>query len=64
MAKIVNYKKHAEILTIPTLNIFERIKEDNPQTILIAQGKGFIEQLVSDGYIEEDIENRIKLVIT
>ena len=63
MAKITNYKTHAEILSIPTLNIFERIEEKDPQTILIAKGKGFIEQLVSDGYIDEEIDERIKLVI-
>jgi len=64
MARMANYRLHAEQLFIPILNDFEVINDNNPQTILLATGNGFTEQLVSDGYIEDcDFEQRIDLVI-
>ena len=64
MAEMMNYKKHAEQIHIPVLNGFQVQNDNNPQTILLATGHGFIEQLISDGYIEdEQFEKRIELVI-
>ncbi len=64
MAKMMNYRMHAEQLFIPILNGFQVENDNNPQTILLAAGYGFIEQLTSDGYIEDgQFENRIDLVI-
>ena len=64
MSKILNYRMHAEQLSIPVLNGFQVEDDNNPQTILLASGSGFVEQLVSDGYIEDDqFEQRINLVI-
>lgn len=63
-ARMMNYKLHAEQLNIPLVNGFQVGNNDNPQTILLASGNGFIEQLTSDGFIQDgDFENRINLVI-
>ena len=46
------------------LNGFKLENNLDEQTILFAQGNGYIEQLVSDGHIENgDFEKRIDLVI-
>ena len=64
MARIMNYRMHAEQLFIPILNDFQVENDNNPQTILLASGHGFTEQLTSDGYIGEgEFEQRIDLVI-
>lgn len=64
MARMMNYKMHAEQLYIPILNGFKVQNDNNPQTILLASGHGFMEQLTSDGYIEDgQFEKRIDLVI-
>jgi len=65
MARIANYRLHAENLSVPVMNGFEVLNNNNPQTILLATGHGFTEQLVSDGHIEDgEFEKRIELVIT
>ena len=59
-----DYKSHAKQLSIPILNGFKLENNLDEQTILFAQGNGYIEQLVSDGHIEnDDFEKRIDLVI-
>ena len=64
-ARMMNYKLHAEQLNIPIVNGFQVENDGNPQTILLASGHGFTEQLTSDGFIQDvDFENRINLVIT
>ena len=64
-ARMMNYKLHAEQLNIPIVNGFQVRNDGNPQTILLATGPGFTEQLTSDGFIQDgDFENRINLVIT
>ncbi len=64
MARMMNYRQHASQLKIPILNGFNVEKNDNPQTILLASGHGYTEQLISDGFIEEgEFEERIKLAI-
>ncbi len=65
MARIMNYKEHAQSLNIPVLNDFNIEDVKNPQTILLATGHGFIEQLTSDGFINDgEFEKRIDLVIS
>ncbi len=65
MARIMNYRMHSEQLFIPVLNDFKIENDNNPQTILLATGHGFTEQLTSDGYIEDgQFEQRIELVIS
>ena len=64
MARMMNYRMHAQNLFVPVLKDFEVKENNNPQMILLATGYGFIEQLVSDGYIgENEFEQRIELVI-
>lgn len=64
MARMMNYQMHAEQLFIPVLSDFEVKNDNNPQTIVLASGHGFTEQLVSDGHIEDgEFEKRIELVI-
>ncbi len=64
MARMMNYRQHASQLKIPILNGFNVEKNDNPQTILLASGHGYTEQLISDGFIEDsEFEERIKLAI-
>ncbi len=64
MARMMNYRMHAEQLFIPILNDFQVENDNNPQTILLASGHGFMEQLTSDGHIDEgQFEQRIDLVI-
>lgn len=64
MARVMNYRLHAEQLFIPVLNDFQVQDDNNPQTVLLASGHGFIEQLTSDGHIEDaEFDERINLVI-
>ena len=64
IAKTMNYRMHAENLSIPVLDKFEVKNADNPQTVLLAIGNGLIEQLTSDGYVDESkFDERIDLVI-
>lgn len=64
MARMMNYRMHAEQLFVPILNDFQVENDNNPQTIFLASGHGFMEQLTSDGYIDEgQFEQRIDLVI-
>lgn len=64
MARMMNYRMHAEQLFVPILNDFQVENDNNPQTILLASGHGFIEQLTSDGHIDDgQFEQRIDLVI-
>lgn len=64
MARIMNYRLHAEQLFIPVLNDFQIENDNNPQTVLLASGHGYTEQLVSDGHIEDgEFDKRIDLVI-
>lgn len=63
-ARIMNYRMHAEQLLVPMLDDFEVKDDGNPQTIMLAEGHGFTEQLTSDGYIEDgQFDQRIDLVI-
>ena len=64
MARMMNYRLHAEQLYVPILNGFQVENDNNPQTILLASGHGYIEQLTSDGHIYDgQFEQRIDLVI-
>ena len=64
MARLINYKLHAQILDIPVFVGFQEKQPNDSQTILLATKDEITEQLVSDGYIEkDDFENRIELVI-
>lgn len=64
MARMMNYRLHAEQLFIPVLNGFTVENDNNPQTILVASGHGFTEQVTSDGHLESgEFEQRIDLVI-
>lgn len=63
-ARMMNYRMHAEQLFIPVLKDFEIKNDNNPQTVLLAEGHGFVEQLTSDGHIDDgQFEQRIDLVI-
>lgn len=64
MAQMMNYRMHANSLFIPVVEGFQVQSDNNPQSILIATGHGFTEQLTSDGFIQEgQFEQRIDLVI-
>ena len=64
LAKIANFRLHAENLAIPILDGFTVEQDENPQVILLATGHGIVEQLVSDGPIKDSkFEDRISLVI-
>lgn len=64
VARMMNYRMHAKQLFIPVLKEFKVQNDNNPHTILLASGNGFVEQLTSDGYIEDgEFEKRIELVI-
>ncbi len=61
-----NLKKYASILDVPIMNGLSMENVENlPQSIFIAIGNGFMEQLTSDGPMRENetFENRIELVI-
>ena len=64
MARLMNYRMHAKQLKVPVLNNLKIVNVDNPQTVLLATGGAFVEQLVSDGHIEVDeFDKRIELEI-
>lgn len=64
VARMMNYRMHAKQLFIPVLKEFKVQNDNNPHTILLASGNGFVEQLTSDGYIKDgEFEKRIELVI-
>ena len=64
MAIIENFRAHSNQLNIPILSVLEEKVSNDPQTILLASNNRYIEQLVSDGHLEEgDFENRIQQVI-
>lgn len=63
MAKIMNFREHANQLRIPLLKDFNVIQDDSPQTIFIAEKDGYLEQITTDGYIEETIDERIDVII-
>lgn len=63
IAKMMNYRVHAERLNIPVLEGFKVEESNIPSVILLASKDGIMEQLVSDGYIDEDFQDRINLVI-
>lgn len=63
MAKIMNLREHAKQLMIPVLKDFTVIQDDNPQTVFIAEKDGYLEQITTDGFIEESIEERIDVII-
>lgn len=66
MARMLNYRTHAENLFVPLMNGFAKEPDsDNPQVIFIASGGGFTEQLVSDGPMSsgETFDDRINLVV-
>lgn len=63
-ARMMNYRMHAEQLFVPVLKDFETKNDANPQVVLLAEGHGFVEQLTSDGHIDDgQFEQRIDLVI-
>ena len=63
-ARMMNYRMHAKQLSIPVLKDFEIKNDKNPQIVLLAECDGFIEQLTSDGHIDDgQFEQRIDLVI-
>ena len=66
MAKTMNYKLHAEQLSIPLLNGFIKEESKDPMVILIAMdnNKMFLEQLITDGPMNpnETIDQRINFV--
>lgn len=67
MARMMNYKLHAESLNVPLLNDFNPIDPQNAQTVLYAMHeKGFVQQLVSDGPLMpgETFEQRVDLVVS
>lgn len=64
ITNLMNYRKHAEILSIPVLDKFEIKRDDNPRTILLATREGIVEQLIVDGHIEvNQFDERITSVI-
>ena len=66
IAKDANYQEHSVQLMIPLLRGLNVKEVDgSPQVIMFAEGEGYCEQLVSDGYIDSDkyessIEETIK----
>ena len=65
MARIMNYRMHAEQLFIPVLNGFQIENDNNPQTVLLASGHGYTEQLTSDGHIDDgQFEQRMEQLIS
>lgn len=66
IASIMNLKLHAGTLYVPVLKSLElEATTDEPQSIFIAKGGGFTEQLVADGPLREGetVEDRIEKVI-
>lgn len=64
MTRMMNYRQHAEQLSIPILEGFQMQETDNLPTVLFAQNNNYIEQIVSDGHLEGDsFDDRINSVI-
>ena len=63
MAKLMNLREHANQLRIPLLKDFNIIQDNSPQTIFVAEKDGCLEQITTDGYIDESIDERIDLLI-
>ena len=65
MAKKVNFKLHANQLNIPVINGLQIMDDGDPQTILLAASKRFVEQVTSDGAVDkEPFLQRLESVIT
>ena len=64
LTRDIDYKLHAQGLNIPLLEGFQVLESDDPQIVLLAEKDGFLEQITSDGYMEEGtFDSRIELVI-
>ena len=65
MARNLNYRLHAEQLSIPVLNNFVVENPEEPQIVFSASNQAFIQQLVSDGPLEsnETFEQRLNFVV-
>ena len=60
LTKDLNYSAHAEQFKIPILNTLEVKESKNPQIVFLASNSSYLEQLISDGFVqEEDFENRV-----
>ena len=65
MAKEMNFKEHAKILNIPLYNGFEKIEDDNPQTVFItSSNNGIMYQVVSDGKMNEKETINVRINFT
>ena len=64
LTRDIDYKLHAQGLNLPLLEGFQVLESDDPQIVLLAEKDGFLEQVISDGYMEEGtFDNRIDIVI-
>lgn len=65
ITRMANYRKHAEQLAVPVLTNSEIIGSKDPHVVMFAvKDNVFIEQLISDGHIEDgQFEQRIELAI-
>ncbi len=64
MTRDIDYKLHAQGINFPLLEDFQVLESDDAQIILLAEKDGFIEQVTSDGYMEEGtFDKRIEAVI-
>ncbi len=64
MTRDIDYKLHAQGIHFPLLDGFQSLESDDAQIILLAEKDGFVEQITSDGYIEEGtFDKRIEAVI-
>lgn len=61
----MNYKLHAAQFDIPMFNFMKKTDSPYTQVVFVAEGGGYIEQLVSDGHINDgEFEQRVDLVIS
>lgn len=62
---IARMQANASILAVPIINDAMIVEQNNRQTILIAQSRIFMEQLVADGAFSEGetFEDRVNLVV-
>lgn len=64
LTRDIDYKLHAQGLNIPLLDGFQVLESDDAKIILLAEKDGYIEQITSDGYLEEGtFDKRIDAVI-
>ena len=64
MTRDIDYKLHAQGINFPLLEDFQVLESDDAQIILLAEKDGFVEQVTSDGYMEEGtFDKRIEAVI-